>query len=238
MVQYDLDGKDHRRTSLKRIRLRYYLPAEAILFAGVLIMQMTDHREAEDILVYLCIACDAAYLLLTSSGLPCVVMLLTLCADTLMVLLNVHIRTGIWLFCCVQMLYAWCLDKRGYRLLTVRMLAFAIPAVLLIRTGGNTGADLSVSIPAVLSFSLLTINAILAIAAAAKYNTGADRLFAAGLLLFLGCDLCVGLRNLPVPDPVQNMAYALNWIFYIPSQVLLTVSLPEICRTYKEIPSS
>ena len=49
MVQYDLDGKDHRRTSLKRIRLRYYLPAEAILFAGVLIMQMTDHREAEDI---------------------------------------------------------------------------------------------------------------------------------------------------------------------------------------------
>ena len=224
---------------MKRNRLIYYFLTEAILFAGVLIMQITGHRGTEDVLVFLCIACNAVYMLLTASGIPCVVMFLTLCADTLMVLLNVHIREGICLFCCVQMLYAWCLRKRGCRLLLpVRILAFVIPAVVLIRTGWDEPADLSVSIPAVLSFSLLTINVFLAMAAATKCSTGTDRLFAAGLLMFFGCDLCVGLRNLPVPELVQNMAYALNWVFYIPSQVLLTISLPEICSAYQKTSSS
>ena len=233
MVQYDLDGEDHRRASLKTETLRYYLLTEAILFAGVLIMQMADQREAEDVLVFLCIACNAVYILRTSSGLPLAAMLLTLCADTFMVLLNVHIPAGIWLFCCVQLLYAWCLHKRGYRLLPVRILAFVLPAAVVIITGPKETADLSVSIPAILSFSLLVINVVCAVAAGARFNTGADRLFAAGLLMFLGCDLCVGLRNLPVPQPVQTAAYALNWIFYIPSQVLLTVSLPEIWKKIK-----
>ena len=70
------------------------------------------------------------------------------------------------------------------------------------------------------SFSQLLVNTVCALCDARKKGRG-KWLFAAGLLLFLGCDICVGLRNLAVPYAVREAAYALNWVFYLPSQVLI-----------------
>ena len=56
-------------------------------------------------------------------------------------------------------------------------------------------------------------------------------LFAIGLLLFLGCDICVGLHNfgsvINVALPIwliEFVAVAI-WAFYLPSQVIITLSV-------------
>ena len=51
------------------------------------------------------------------------------------------------------------------------------------------------------------------------------RLFAVGLTLFVGCDVCVGLFNaLPPGSPPYSAASVGMWFFYLPSQVLITLS--------------
>lgn len=56
------------------------------------------------------------------------------------------------------------------------------------------------------------------------------RAFSAGLVLFVCCDLCVGLQNLSAfPSRVRArrlFAFARvgMWLFYLPSQVLITLS--------------
>lgn len=48
---------------------------------------------------------------------------------------------------------------------------------------------------------------------------------AAGLWLFLLCDVCVGLRNQPSLLPgLAGAAQAGMWLFYLPGQVLLVLS--------------
>ena len=52
-------------------------------------------------------------------------------------------------------------------------------------------------------------------------------MFGTGLLLFVGCDLCVGLHNLAgIPAPLAAFARVGMWLFYLPSQVLITLSIP------------
>ena len=209
-------------------------------------MQILDNRSAEDLLIWLCIAGNAVFTF------PCRIMLLTLCADTFLVLLDTLYLPGVLLFCVVQVFYALQLYRREKELygrinwmtLWLRVLLFILPAGLVVQRLVSSGAgslyDMALSVPAVFSFSQLLVNTLCAIRnirhPAAPYRSGrdiidvslqihADRLFAVSMLLFLGCDLCVGLRNLPVSAVVQNAAYALNWIFYIPSQVLLSLSL-------------
>ena len=55
--------------------------------------------------------------------------------------------------------------------------------------------------------------------------------FSLGLCLFIGCDLCVGLHDLSLflsgtgTGPLFSFARVGMWLFYLPSQVLLTLSI-------------
>ena len=72
-----------------------------------------------------------------------------------------------------------------------------------------------------LYFSQLLSNTILAW----TQNGRRRRVFAAGLTLFVGCDLCVGLFNtLPESAPLYPAVSVGMWFFYLPSQVLITLS--------------
>lgn len=54
-----------------------------------------------------------------------------------------------------------------------------------------------------------------------KYNKK-FLIFSLGLLLFMGCDICVGLNNLAIlTGEAKNIVAILMWGFYLPSQVLL-----------------
>ena len=49
------------------------------------------------------------------------------------------------------------------------------------------------------------------------------RIMSGGFLLFVCCDICVGLFNLLERGPVYDAVSLLMWIFYLPSQVLLAI---------------
>ena len=57
-----------------------------------------------------------------------------------------------------------------------------------------------------------------------------NRLFCVGLFLFLACDVCVGLHNSPdylpfVPPWITAFSQIAMWGFYLPSQVLIVLSV-------------
>lgn len=230
-------------------RMKIYLAVQFVLFGSVLFMQATGRHTAEDAFVYACIAVNAftAVTLAVQKLTLCAgegkrevplkraalsdaheillfgaALLLTLLADTLLVLLDIRHTAGVFLFCCVQILYGFILyhrlpESRGKKKwLLSFFLLLIVPAA-----AAETGL---LEALALFCFARLITNVIMAFCLAKQTHLLRDRLFAAGLLLFLGCDLCVGLRNLPVTRNIQDAAYAVNWLFYIPSQVLLVVS--------------
>jgi len=91
-------------------------------------------------------------------------------------------------------------------------------------------------IAALIYFTGLLLNTIRALAAAAdKKADSGMRLFAAGLLLFLLCDINVGLFNLSsfvelepeLYSILYNISSILMWVFYAPSQILITLSIEK-----------
>lgn len=63
-------------------------------------------------------------------------------------------------------------------------------------------------------------------------------IFFIGLLLFIGCDICVGLNNsemigVSLPASSQKFIGTAIWAFYLPSQVLIASSAREV-KTYEK----
>jgi len=55
-------------------------------------------------------------------------------------------------------------------------------------------------------------------------------IFAAGLTLFVCCDLCVGMFNLGILRAFSSVGM---WLFYLPSQVLIVLSAKEVTHEAK-----
>ena len=88
------------------------------------------------------------------------------------------------------------------------------------------GQATALNLLAGLYFSQLLVNAVLAWTLPGRRW----RLFALGLTLFVGCDVCVGAFNSPglAPAGAYQFAQVGMWLFYLPSQVLIALSaLPE-----------
>jgi hypothetical protein len=83
-----------------------------------------------------------------------------------------------------------------------------------------------------------TILAIMAVATSAKYKRPSMKLFTIGMVLFLLCDINVGLFNMAsfitMPENIYVVVYSLSsilmWTFYAPSQVLLAYSTQAIAK--------
>lgn len=137
-------------------------------------------------------------------------MVFTLAADTFLLLLNRWYGAGIVLFCVVQGLYLARIRRACGHTLWV-------PAawVLLNALGMGTALNLL----AALYFVNFLVNAFQSL------TLRSERLFAAGMWLFLLCDVCVGLRNQPSLLPgLAGAAQVGMWLFYLPGQVLLVLS--------------
>ena len=115
-------------------------------------------------------------------------MVFTLAADTFLLLLDRWYGAGIALFCVVQGLYLARIRRACGRTLWA-LRAGLVPAawVLLNALGMGTALNLL----AALYFVNFLVNACQSL------TLRSERLFAAGLWLFLLCDVCVGLRNQP-----------------------------------------
>lgn len=98
--------------------------------------------------------------------------------------------------------------------LRLAALALTIGILFLLKAQNDT-----VSCMAAVYFSVLLSNCVQA------FSDG-PKLFALGLLLFIGCDVCVGFFNLDLrlPAAAENFAAIGMWLFYLPSQVLIALS--------------
>ena len=144
---------------------------------------------------------------------------LTLGADTFLLVLNTRYVLGVLLFCCVQLLYflriyRWNGGQSWWGLRLVLFLA----ALAILRLAGLMSP---LNVLAMLYFSNFLCSALQSLG----LNGPRCRLFSAGLLLFLCCDVCVGLFQYAWLLPAAaGFARVGMWMFYLPAQVLITLS--------------
>lgn len=203
-----------------------FLAAEGALYAAFLALDLTGRGGLSVPIKYAGILLCLGFSLLcaTRGGdrLVPIALALTAGADWFLLVRNDHYTAGVALFLCVQTAYYLRLRRMGADSGWPLRSALALGAGL-----GLYALELAspVNLLAGLYFSQLLSNTILAWTGRGRPR----RLFAAGLTLFVGCDLCVGLFNaLTAAAPLYPAVSVGMWFFYLPSQVLITLSaLPE-----------
>lgn len=122
---------------------------------------------------------------------------------------------GVICFCAVETVYAAYLkSSRASILLRVYLFMILFCAAIAM----NSVSVLNVA--ALIDIAILSVNVFDA------WRPRCDRpnlAFRIGIILFLCCDLCVGLCDL-IPGQIGMITGFLIWVFYIPSQVLITLS--------------
>ena len=144
---------------------------------------------------------------------------LTALADLFLLVLNRHYGVGVAIFLAVQTLYLIRLRRDGAD--SAPWLRAGLALILALAVYG-LGLLSPLNLLVCLYFSQLLSNTCLAWTVKGRSR----RLFALGLTLFVGCDVCVGLFNLSVlvPDALYQFARVGMWLFYLPSQVLIALS--------------
>ena len=153
----------------------------------------------------------------------------TALSDLFIFVLDDYYEVGVSIFVLEQSVYLYRLYsgryKRIYITLAVRAVLAAIAMIVL-----AVCAELDYLLAVVcVYFVMLCANCVEAFM---KIKGGfKDALFAVGLLLFIGCDVCVGLHNfgsalgVDLPRGVQAFAQYAMWAFYLPSQVCIVCSV-------------
>lgn len=145
-------------------------------------------------------------------------LLFTAGADWFLLVRGDHLILGVSLFLCVQALYFLRLHRSGdsRKFLWLRL---ALAVVFTLAPFLIPGMAAPLNLLAMFYFSQLLSNTVLA------WTLPTMRIFALGLTLFVGCDICVGLFNiLPAASPLFSAVSVGMWFFYLPSQVLIALS--------------
>ena len=154
----------------------------------------------------------------------------TLLADLFLLVLNRWYGAGVAAFCVVQLLYLARIHRAGNRPLALRLLLRLGLATLLLIVVAALGALNGLTALTLIYFSQLVANFLAGLSLGRR-----GMVFTLGLLLFMGCDLCVGLNNLSSVLPEAAVLALLPfarvgmWLFYLPSQVLITLSAGKLC---------
>lgn len=212
--------------AVKRPAAAGFVGIETALYAAFLAMDLTGAGPSTVPVKYagilLCV-CFALYAALQGGDrLALPALALTALADWFLLVRNDRYAVGVAVFLCVQTVYYLRLRRLGAGS------GWPLRAALALLAGAGLYA-LNLASPlnllAGLYFSQLLSNTLLAWSVKGKRLT----LFALGLTLFVGCDVCVGLTNSGlVPPEVLRFVSVGMWLFYLPSQVLIALSaLPE-----------
>lgn len=215
--------------------LRLFLAAQAILYLAFLALDLLGvHAALSDGLKYVGVAlCFLAALAWAGRDglqgrLQAAAAGFTLLADLFLLLLDRWYLAGVLSFWVVQALYLARIRSAGGWprpvCLAVR-LALPAAALLFLWTGGALSP---LNAASAVYFSQLLCSAAESAALPGRVPWAGP--FRAGLWLFVGCDLCVALHNLTaatglsLPLWLGRAASLGMWAFYLPSQVLLTLS--------------
>lgn len=203
--------------------LPLFLTVEAILYAAFLVWDVTIGGRGSNPIKFAGILLCLVYALylghLGGSRLVPAALALTALADVFLLLLDADYALGILLFCAVQGLYFVRIVRSGGRSLWgLRLGLFLLSLVVL----NLLGLLIPLNILALFYFTNFFCNAL----ASLGCSGWPRRLFSMGLWLFLCCDLCVGLFQNPqlVPPAMSPFVSVGMWLFYLPAQVLITLS--------------
>ncbi len=203
--------------------VRIFLAVEAVLYAAFLAMDVLDLAGPDVAVKYasilLCLGFSAWCAGRGGDRLVLPALALTALADFLLLVADRYYAVGVLIFLGVQSVYLVRLrlaSRRSWYLLRAGVPLLA--ALALYALGQATPLNLLAG----LYFSQLLVNTLAAWTLAGKKW----RVFAAGLTLFICCDLCVGAFNSPglIPDPLYPFVRVGMWFFYLPSQVLIAMS--------------
>lgn len=216
----------------KRKFERYLIPVYLMIEAGLLIVIKVIEGSAGirtlKTFEYLAIVCDVVVTLIfylafgrkredrhenwVALGLG-----ITLIADLFLTFIGgkgLFTNLGVFCFCLIEIVYVIYLKSPLLSIIAriVLFVALVVAALLLNVLTLTTGL-------AVLNISILLLNVIDAWAAK-RFDPGI--LFQIGITLFFLGDICTGLREI-THGMVHNVAAFLVWIFYLPTQVLITL---------------
>ena len=146
--------------------------------------------------------------------------LLTLWADWYLLVLDKNYGFGVLIFCAVQLLYFLRIRAaNGGRSWWGLRLGLILAAL-----AGLWGLGLFTPLNALALFYF--INFLVNVLQSWELSRGKAQLFTAGLTLFLCCDACVGLYQFRgmLPDRLFSFVRVGMWLFYLPAQVLISLS--------------
>lgn len=155
---------------------------------------------------------------LSKKALGSTALLFTAIADYFLLILDDHYCLGIASFIIVQSIYLLSLRENSidnHYLLRAIVIGMIVLVLFV--------ADLFTleNVLALSYFSLLFGNCLL------SFTNKKLGLFSCGLTLFVLCDICVGLHNVLTTSTLYEIVSFMMWVFYLPSQVLITLHFCE-----------
>ena len=215
---------------IRSIFVLLFIAIQAVLYTLILAVPAAPLAVCCYLSIVLCFV-FALLLRRPGTGLFIVALACTLCADFFLVVMDPIQRLwGMIFFLATQLLYAVALHRqRPMRWLSCLRLGLTTLAVVLAILILGRGTD-ALAVVSVCYYANLIVNII---AAFSQWQRG--KLFPVGLVLFLLCDTVIGLQvaaggYLPIPETswLYRLIFSnfnLAWFFYLPSQVLIVLSL-------------
>lgn len=223
--------KKHLSLVKNHIPLIIFVFIEAILYASFLYFDFVDVRVAEYIKYSSILLCLVASILLIikkrsiCSVFTSIALLYTCFSDYFLLLShdNDLFIIGIFTFFIAQIFYALMINKRsnGKRLLLDISLRVTLTVILLI-------VALSIKLDALTTCALIYFIELLVNFIMSLIHSKENKrylILALGFFLFILCDVNVALNNLNIEGENLTFAiYFMMWLFYLPSQVILSMN--------------
>ncbi len=228
----------------KNLILAAFVLVETVIY---IIFNVLSARQPEDPIelkyagILLCLVISAVMIFFNRDAdaiIATAAMLFTAVSDLFILVLDDYFEIGLATFIVAHSLYLYRLYRGREKRIWISVAVRAVVAAVMIGVCcGLCGYDLLI-VEAGIYIVLLFGNCVETLI---MCNRGLKNvLFAIGLLLFLGCDVCVGFKHgalvgVYLSERVYNFVVYMIWVFYLPSQVLITCALLRKGRCYKEL---
>lgn len=190
-----------------------FILVESLIYITFIIF---DIKNIDSTLIkYLGIVCCLIYALINKNRYSITAMVFTTIADFFLLVINKYYEVGVFVFIFAQIAYLYYLgnfnNKGNKAFFALRCLFIGLAIIYLFLNNLNQLLNVLTTI----YFTNLIFNFIQSL-----YNK--QYLLALGFILFICCDICVGLNNILPYNKLINIGM---WIFYLPSQVLINLSI-------------
>ncbi|MDR3318592.1 MAG: hypothetical protein LBS99_04070 [Clostridiales bacterium] len=217
-----------------------FIVAELVL--AVCVQAVSRNERIQFASVVLCLAAGTVFCFLQRKfDLTVAALVFTVTADTFLVLLDDYYLIAVIVFSCVQLTYCAVTVIRA-KSSAKRIANLVTRAALTVVLEIGIAAFLKEDFDALIAVAVFYFVNLFANVAFAFIDFKANPAFAVGLLLFMCCDAAIGCNFavdlLGITDGVAYAVYAsrwnVPWLFYIPSQLLLALSVIGGARPFRK----